>query len=455
MKWILLLLFTLTNSSFAKEYGKDQIENLNWGGVEVIWIKDDRFPTYNMIVYFADGALGDGNFKGSTSAAMGMLTSGTRRYDQKAIADTLDFFSVNLDTDVNHEYSRLEVSGLTKDIIPTMKKVCHLIQDSAYPPKELEKKIKQIQASLSNVESNHRALADLVFREVSLKGVPYAYPAGGKMKDYKKINSNVLRDRLKELNENVKKRIYITGPSDVLKIEKIISEDCSWNDKAKFVRYVEYKTEKKEANSPNIFLVPVKKANQAQVRIGRFLSKDEIVAGDERHALLSDILAGGFTSLLMDELRTKRGLVYGVGAFSAGQRDYGRAAISTQTRNDKVVELINVVKESVGRLSNKEIPVERFELIKKGLAGSYPFRFEELESYLFQLLLLDHIDLDYKEMYRSADKIASYKLEDIASLSGQVFEWNRQTILVLGEMSLKKELEKIGKVQVLDYKDFL
>jgi len=446
--------FIISSTAMAKDYGRDQIKKLSWGGVDVLWLKDDRFPTYSISVYFADGALGDGSVKGSTSAALGLIKSGTRRYGQKEISDTLDFFAAGVDTNVNHEYSRLEISGLVKDIVPTMKKVCHLMQDSVYPKTEIKKELDSLHASMANIETDHRSLADLVFREVSLEGVPFSYPVTGRMKDHRGLNSDVLRKRLEQLNSEVKKRIYITGPSEILNIDKIINEECGWNDKATFVRNVDYKSQK-TTKGPSIFLVPVKKANQAQVRIGRFLNKDELIPGDERHALLGEFLAGGFTSVLMDELRTKRGLVYGVGAFSAAQRDYGRAVITTATRAEKVVDLINVVKESLHKLSMKEVDEQRFELAKSGLAGSYPFRFEESEHYLFQLLFLDHLGLSYDELYKSADKIRSYKLDDLSQLAKQVFEWDNLTILVLGEASLKKELEKLGKVTVLNYKDYL
>ncbi|GAB4010264.1 MAG: hypothetical protein Fur0010_02590 [Bdellovibrio sp.] len=454
MKFIFLALF-ISQNLWAKNISSEEVETLKWSGVDVVWIKDDRFPTYFMNVYFADGALGDGNVKGSTAMTMSMLTSGTRRYDQKSIADILDFFAVSLDSNVNHEYTRFEVSGLIKDIVPTMKKICHLFQDSSYPPKEIKKQIKQHHALLSNIESDHRALADMIFREVSMKGSQFAYPVIGKMRDHIKFKSDVLRLRLKELNEKVKKRIYITGPREVLKIEKIITEECGWNGKADFVRAVTPEKHNFASNGPQIFLVPVKKANQSQVRIGRILEKNEVDPSDERHGLLGEVLAGGFTSILMDELRTKRGLVYGVGAFSAGQRDYGRALISTQTRNEKVVELINVVKESLDKLSKGDLAPQKFDLIKRGRAGSYPFRFEEIEHYLFQLMMMDHLGLSYDELYKTPEKIQSYSLQDIASLTSNVFDWSKQTILVLGEKSLLSELQKLGKVTVLNYKDFL
>ena len=66
-----------------------------------------------------------------------MLADGTRRFSQKDISDNLEFFGVAYGGNVTHEYSTYGISGLEKDILPTVKKICHLFQDARFPQKEL------------------------------------------------------------------------------------------------------------------------------------------------------------------------------------------------------------------------------------------------------------------------------------------------------------------------------
>lgn len=64
MKKPLILLALLSHfrrfSATAKPVSiEDNIKRLNWNGIEVVYIEDNRFPTYDLTVYFADGALSE------------------------------------------------------------------------------------------------------------------------------------------------------------------------------------------------------------------------------------------------------------------------------------------------------------------------------------------------------------------------------------------------------------
>ena len=39
--------------------GMPHYERLNWDGIDVVWIENNRLPKYQVSVYFADGALSD------------------------------------------------------------------------------------------------------------------------------------------------------------------------------------------------------------------------------------------------------------------------------------------------------------------------------------------------------------------------------------------------------------
>lgn len=457
MKAGLILLATLFSLPlFAAKYGADKIKKMKWGDLEVVWIQDERFPTYFVDVYFADGALSDAsNEKGMTEAMFGMLTAGTRRYSQKDISDNLEFFGAGHGANVTHEYSNYSVSGLVKDSIPTMKKICHLFQDATFPKKEIKKNRKRAMDAFKNLVDSHSSLARRAFRQISLEGSPYSYPVGGKMKDLKKITQARLSKKLDYFNKEVKKRVYLAGPKEILQLEKVITEDCKWTGKGTFVRKTEYKPIEHSGKGPQMVLVTVPKANQAQVRIGRFLNRGEYEKR-ELLSLASEFLGGGFTSRLMRELRVKRGLTYTVGAFAAGQKGYGRAGISTFTKNETVDVLLEVTKTTIDQIISGNFNPADFERSRGALSGSYPFRFEVTSAYLSQLLFLDHLGVSYDELYEFQKRVNNISKEQTSKVIGDIFGWDKQTIVVLGSPKLAKELrKKFGKIRVVSYKNFL
>ncbi|MBH47835.1 MAG: hypothetical protein CME71_06655 [Halobacteriovorax sp.] len=456
MKFLSTLIFAsfLVTSLSAKELAS-KVHKLNWDGLEVVWVEDDRFPTYDLSVYFADGALSDNpNRKGESQAALGLLTTGTNRYKQKELVDHLEFFGVSHGPYVTHEYSLYNVSGLVKDSIPTFKRLCHMFTDATYPKREVDREIKRAKDALTNMVSDPGSLASRAFRELSLAGTPYAYPVEGKLRDLSRLSPGHLKDKLEYFNQKVAKRVYVTGPKQILKIKEILNNECGWKGKdASFKREITF-TKEFSSKDPEIFLVSVPGSNQAQVRIGRFLS-EELVQPREAVELLSTYLGGGFTSLLMRELRSSRGLVYSAGAFAAGQKSYGRAAIQTSTKNESAAALLGVVKELLVELKEGKIRDNIFAISKGRLMGSYPFRFEKSSDFLQQLIYLDHVGVNYQRFLDFPDYLSKVDEAEMAKWGGQIFDWNKQTIVILGDKSLAKKLSEFGKVTVVGYKDFL
>lgn len=430
-------------------HAQENIQRLDWNGVEVVWLQDERYPSYNMIFYFADGALSDHpSRRGETNAALELLGLGTRRFEQKDISENLEFYGVSYGPHVTHEFATYSFSGLVKDLIPTVKKICHLFDDAVYPQEQMNRERNRAIEGLENMVSNHGELASRAFREFSLKGTPFDFPSSGKIADMKRMTPKTLKEKLEYLNNNVKKRIYVTGPKAVLQAQRVINDECGWKEqKDLFSREVSYEAPKAKT-APEIILVPVPNANQAQVRLGRFLAKNEL-SGDHLMGLAADFLGGGFTSPLMRELRVMRGLTYSVSAFAGPQKYYGRSGIATFTKNETVADLLNVVKDVIEKNGSGQFLDEQFERVKEGLAGSHPFRFERPMSYLTQLMYLDHEGRDTSELYEFPKRVRSLTKEQMTSEIQKLYDWNQMSIIVIGDKSLEVSLKEFGEVKVV------
>ncbi|MEC7275902.1 MAG: pitrilysin family protein [Bdellovibrionota bacterium] len=446
-------LFLFAGQIQAKGFPAGKVKKLKWQDLDVIYLEDDRFPTYDINIYFADGALSEGRVKGLTDAAFSYLDLGTRRFSRQDISSNLEFFGAEYGGRVTHEYASYHISGLAKDVVPTMKKICHLFQDATFPDRELKKEKKRILDSLDNIESNPGALASRAFREISLQNTPYSYPAEGKKSDIKKWNSKLLKGKLSYFSNEVKKRIYLTGPKSVLNIEKVITNECGWKGQGQFQRTVSYKAPS-EIKRPRITLIPLKGANQAQVRIGRFLN-EEVIKEEELMSLSAHYLGGGFTSRLMRVLRVENGLTYGVGAFAGGQKQYGRSGVSTSTKVESLETLLLKTKETLEKAASGKIEDANLLRAQGSLAGSYPFGFESNSAYLAQLSYLDHKGVDYSELFKFPERVRSFSKEEVSQKIKDIFTWNEQDIIIVGPKKLSSMLKKMGDLRILPLKKFL
>lgn len=436
---------------------EDNIKRLKWNGIDVVFIEDNRFPTYDLTIYFADGALSETKKEhGLTIHSFNLLDSGTDKLSQKEILDQLEFLGTDFGAEVTHEYTTVNVSGLTKDLKTSMTQVCSLFRSATYPEAVIKKELELERSGLQSLISSPQALTERVFREVSLSRTPYAYPVAGKLKDLGTYTPETLRKRMDYFLNNVKKRIYLTGPKSVLSLEKIITEDCAF--KGNDNDYVAYAAEKNRVNKREFIFVPVPDANQVQLRIGRFLNAEET---QERNldALAADFLGGGFTSRLMREVRVKRGLTYSIGSFISAQKQYGRAGISTFTKNETIDRLIEVIDESLLKIKKEGIPEDDLTRAMEGMVGAYPFKFESNTAFLGQLLLLDHTGKPYSDLFDFKEAVQKYKTADVARKIDQIFNMKSQVIFVLGDKSLEPKLRKLqskyGPLKVISYRPYL
>lgn len=449
----LLIAFALINTAAAKESFLDSVTRTQWDigkeKVDVVWIEDDKFPKFTASVYFQDGALSD-TVAGETQLAFDQLSAGTSKQGQREIAEFFDFYGANLRHNVTHEYSVFTVQALTRDIKPVMGKVCELFNDAQYPKNELNSYLSRAKSRLKNLVTSHAALADRVFRKISLAQTPYAEPVEGTLESYDKINSELLKKRLQSLNK-ARKVLYIAGPSDVKEIREVLSKNCSWTNETKITKR---EVSKPQAHSA-IYLVDVPGANQAQIRIGRHLTSSEFENKYDQFQFMSGFLGGGFTSKLVQELRVKRGLTYSAGAYVSMQRDYGRAGLITFSKNETASEAISIIRDVLSDVASGKFEEKEFIHQKNHQIGGYAFGFEETNAFLGQVMLYDHQGRDLQELVNFPVIIGKMSQSELSSAAMETFPWDRLTIVVVGDKSLAKSLSRIRPVRVVKYQDYL
>ena len=449
------ILFLITFNVFAN-YLDDNLVKEKWNDIEIIWLEDNSFPTYDISILFERGALDDPKgLEGLTSLALNLITLGTNRFDQEHILDTLEYYGVGYGASAIHEYSTFNVSGLVKDLSPTMKMICHLFTDSIYPKKELKKAIDRMRSGQRNMINNHRALASYISRIISLRKTGYERPSSGNLKSYARINPEKLMKKLSELNNETRKKIYIRGPKEIKALENIIKNDCGWSNKD--LESPNYPVVKRGMN-PNkggVFLVPVKDANQAQIQITNYMSKEEVSRDYSLTTFTSKFIGGGFTSRLMQVLRVKNGLTYSAGSFASEQMNYGRKGIVTFTKNETLVKTLKMIEEVVEN-NSKNIKPDLVKNAKIFVKGNYLYELESSSSFLGTLQYYDTVNRPYEDIYKFPNEIDALTKDQVQNKVRELFGDKDSVTVIVGNRSLEKDLKKVGyKVKVINAKDYL
>ena len=165
---------------------------------------------------------------------------------------------------------------------------------------------------------------------------------------------------------------------------------------------------------------------------------------DDYYSLLvySSLLGGGMSSRLFQEIREKRGLVYGISSFSTSYTDTGIFGIYCGTGENQITELIPVLCDQLNTsptsVNEQEIARGKAQL-KASLMMGRESAFRRCESAARQLLVFNRV-IEPSEILNKIEKVNADSVKKIA----QMIVSRPMTISSIGPI---KKLETLDKIQ--------
>ena len=141
---------------------------------------------------------------------------------------------------------------------------------------------------------------------------------------------------------------------------------------------------------------------------------------------------GGFSSRLMDEVRVKRGLTYGI---STSLTSYNKASVmvgSVATRADAVRQTVQVVKDTLAEFAANGPTQQELDDAKTYLTGSFPLAFASNSGTASQLGTFQRQNLDIGYVARRNSLIQAVTLADVKRVAKRLFDPARLTVVIAG-----------------------
>lgn len=143
--------------------------------------------------------------------------------------------------------------------------------------------------------------------------------------------------------------------------------------------------------------------------------------------------AGGFDSRLMQEVREKRGLTYGVNSYLA-DKDYADLMLGrVASANDRVAEAIQVIQAEWADIAANGVTEEQLSLAKTYLTGSYPLRFDGNARIAGILVSMQSADLPLDYIATRNDKVWAVSMEDVKRVAARLLDPENLTFVVVGK----------------------
>ena len=150
-------------------------------------------------------------------------------------------------------------------------------------------------------------------------------------------------------------------------------------------------------------------------------------------AILMEVMAGGFGSRLTEEIREKRGLTYGINAYTLPLEDAQMVMGGVSTRNDKVAETVGLVREIWAEMAANGPTEEEVRDAKTYLNGSFPMRLTSSRPIAGLLVSLQRNGRPIDYLDGRVERINAVTMADLKRVAKRLFLADELTFVVVGQ----------------------
>ncbi len=141
---------------------------------------------------------------------------------------------------------------------------------------------------------------------------------------------------------------------------------------------------------------------------------------------------GGFTSRLMQELREKRGLTYGVYSYFSPGRHAGAFTASVQTRPDQAREAVELLRRELRRFVIEGPTEQELAEAKAALVNGFALRLDSNRKLLDNVAALAWNDLPLDYLDRWTEQVSAIQREQVARAMARVLHPDHWVTVVVG-----------------------
>ncbi|MEL6640025.1 MAG: pitrilysin family protein [Pseudomonadota bacterium] len=143
--------------------------------------------------------------------------------------------------------------------------------------------------------------------------------------------------------------------------------------------------------------------------------------------------AGGFESRLMEEVREKRGLTYGISTFLVPKVHAEMVLGQVASSNETISQAIEVTRAEWARMANDGLTAEELATAKTYLTGEYPLRFDGNGEIAEIMVGMQMIGLPPDYVINRNDYIEALTLEDINRVAAELLNPDALHFVVVGQ----------------------
>jgi zinc protease len=427
-------LMGLTRPGYAADISPTRFTAPN--GMTVLVLEQHFLPIVEIHALIKAGSAQDPVEKaGLANLVASLLDEGTTARSSKQLAEQIDFVGGSLGAQAGEDYTTASARTLKKDIDLGFTLLADILQHPAFPKQEFERVRAQILGEISSDNDDPGQVAMKAFNQLVFQNHPYRWPVNGTEETLNRITlADVQSFYAKEYVPN---QVILTIVGDVTV------------EQATALVQTHFGPWKKGAVQPRTVKKPTAIDKKAVQLIEKDLTQSTIVIGHPGISrtnpdfyavtVMNHVLgAGGFSSRLMDSIRDKQGLAYGIMSHYDARAMPGSFWINLQTRTETTNQAITGVLAEMKSI--REAPVSDQELAdaKAFLMGSFPLRMDSTAKLAQVLAQVEFFGLGFDYFSQYPKWIERVTKDDVLRVAKQHLDPQHYALVVVGNITKAK-----------------
>ena len=424
-----------------------EVERGVLGNGIIVYLAEDRsLPTIDATAIFRAGSLYEPTDRQGLAqlTASQLRSGGTTRMAYEQLDEELEVLGATIEASASLEAISVSMASLAKDSDRVLELFADVIRRPVFAPQPLETAKGRVIEDLRRVKDNPPRL---MAREFSRALYTEAHPLGRPLTvgQVSRIAPEDLHGYSRQFIQPTNMMLAVVGdfdgPSLWVKLAALFGD---WA--ADPLRLPALPTVQRRG-ARGVTLVPRTLA-QASLAVGN-LGIDR--SNPDRYAVeLMDLILGGsgFSSRIMDRVRTDEGLAYSVGtSFPTGWPVTGPFRATAQTKNENVSRAVTVILEEMERIRREPVSPAELTRALQAIENSYVFRFSSRYGTVVQLMRLE-FDGEPADYYETLlDRYRAVTVADIQRVASTYLHPDAATIVVVGDASkFEAQLARFGPV---------
>jgi zinc protease len=417
-------------------------------GLKLYAVPLPDLPLVNIHLIVPCGAEADPVGKaGLADLSAEMLIRGTQKRSAFRLAVEMDGMGAILSAYAGWNVTSLHISGLSEDLERLLELLREIYAEPAHDPEEFEQLKQRRIGQLIQQKDESQIIADERFQQMLFQGTPYDHPAYGTLESLPKLT-------IEDVREFYRKSFLAPGSFLVL-VGDLSLDRCLPRVEGIFPGLGRTKPEVREfppysSRGIRTRIVDRPDLTQSQIRLGHMgipFAHPAYIPFEVMNYILG---GGGFSSRLMQKIRSELGYTYGIYSSLEPRKYRGPFTISTFTPTDITFPCVQEIGAVLRSFLDQGATAQEREEGVNFFTGSYPRRFETLSQIAQRIIQVELHGLGIEYLSSYPDRVNGVSLEEISRTAReQIHPQDLLTVIVGRAEDFRRAFESLGPVEVI------